>query len=408
MIRWINNYIGTGPSDYVKKENGIEIVDVRDMVDKAGNSVNCIREKIKIAINYLNQGKRIIVCCDYGISRSNAIAAGIIKKHENIPFDDAVQRVMSSTGEKSIKIEVLNVVRDAVEERVITSGSDIPRVLITGGTGFIGKKMAKRIGGKYDTYAPSSSGINIITDTVKLDMYIKRNVINTIVHLANPRITISNDAIGSTLVMLKNILEVCRENHAKLIYSSCWEVYSGYKSSWLMADEYLAGNPKGTYGETKYLAEQLIDTYIKNYGIDAMVLRISPVYGHGSDKPRFIYNFLKKALCNEKIVTHKYLNGYPFLDLINIDDVLSAFEKVIAKRISGILNIGSGNARSTRDIAFLIKEYTNSSSSIEHLGINSYSPNILMDTRKARSLLSWEATINFDGWIKSYIKETTK
>jgi UDP-glucuronate decarboxylase len=408
VIRWINNYIGTAPYEKVIESDDVKIIDVRDLVDKPGNTYEIIKEKIFASVNSLEHGKRIIVCCDYGISRSNAVAAGIIKQKEGISFDEAVNRVLLSTGEKDIKLEVLNVVRKAVEKWDDISIERRNGILITGSTGFIGSSLLKSLKTDFTIFTPTRKDIDLITDLIQLDGYIKSNSIDTVIHLANPRVYTSNDTMGTTLVMLKNILDICRENNVKIIYPSSWEVYSGYKSAFLIADEHLPVNPKGTYGETKYFSEKLISIYVKNYGINAKILRISPVYGGDSDKPKFIYNFLNKALMNEKIITHEYSNGYPVLDLININDVVNAFKKILNSKITGVVNIGTGIGCSTKDIAYAIKECVGSSSIVEHVKIDSYTPNIVMNTKKANEVLGWQPRYKIEEWLDYYIKEMIK
>lgn len=404
MIRWIKDYMGTAPRESIIPDDKIEIIDVRDMVDKPGNSVEMVKEKIESALNHLKRGKKVVICCDYGISRSNAIAVGILKKQENVSFEDAVEEVVRTTGEKAIKIEVLNIVRKAVEEFPIQSSVPNKNILITGASGFIGKKLTERFAGIYSVYAPKREEINVLEGTLALDSFVKKHAIGTIIHLANPRIYTSNDAMGLTLVMLKNVLDVCRENSLKIVYPSSWEIYSGYKASFLLADEYLPPNPKGAYGETKYFAEQLLDFYKRHYGVDHLILRISQVYG-GGEKPKFIYNFIRKALHDETIITHKYLNGSPVLDFVYVDDVVKAFEKAMERNISGVINIGSGIGLSTLDVARAIVRIAGSTKDVGYSLIDSHSPNIVMDIEKAKSVLSWEPLVAISGWLESYITD---
>ena len=110
--------------------------------------------------------------------------------------------------------------------------------------------------------------------------------------------------------MLKNVLDVCRANRVKLIYPSGWEVYSGYRSEKLLASEALPRLPKGPYGEAKYLSEIFIENHHRNHGINYAIIRSAPVYG-GGDRPKFIYNFIEKALRGDPILAHRYLNGPP-------------------------------------------------------------------------------------------------
>ena len=86
-IRWITPLLGTAAFNSVQNIADIEVIDVRDLVDKAGNNANAIMSKIRQGIDLVRQGKRTVVCCDYGMSRSNAIAVGIITDLEKISFN---------------------------------------------------------------------------------------------------------------------------------------------------------------------------------------------------------------------------------------------------------------------------------------------------------------------------------
>lgn len=407
MIRWINSYIGTGPHGFIDSDKELEVVDVRDLVDKSGNSIGSIRAKIEKGICALKSGRKVVICCDYGISRSNAVAAGIITQYEAVSFDQAVKMVLHSTGEKSIKIEVLNAVRDAVADNRSAICSNM--VLLTGASGFIGEKLKASLSQKMSVLSLDKKTLNLLTDTVELDRTIKKNDVRTLVHLANPRLFSCNYALGETLVMLKNILDVCRENAVRLIYPSCWEVYSGHEAPPILVKEDLERYPRGVAGEAKYFSEQLIELYVKTFGIEAVIFRISPVYGNESLRPRFIYNFINKALQNKPIVTHQYLTGNPVLDLVHVDDVVAAIIIAVQQKdLSGSINIGSGIGYSTYEIAHLIKRFTGSSSSIDVLKIESLFSNIVMDTQKAKKLLSWTASVKFEVWLKSHIAELMK
>jgi len=403
MIRWITENLGTAAYEEVTQQSNIHIVDVRDMVDKTGNLANVARQKLEEALSHLNQGEKVIVCCDYGMSRSNAIAAGVLSCSAHLSFNDAVRQVMLATGEKGIKIEVLSAVRDAIEEGLDTDvnnnmGSK-KRILVTGGSGFIGSALIPHLRERYDVFAPKHKEIDLIKGTVNLDLLVKEQKIECIVHLANPHVYSTNEAIGETLVMLKNVLDVCRENEIKLIYPSSWEVYSGYRSMFLLASETLPKLPKGPYGESKYLCEILIEHHQCQYGLDCAILRSSPVYGVGGDKPKFIYNFLKKAINNEEILAHKYINGHPSLDLLYIDDLISAFLAVIESDYTGSINIGSGKSISTTEVAEFIVKSIGSTSPIEHHEIQDFAPNIVMDISIARSILNWKPKISIQDGI---------
>ncbi|MEW6380711.1 MAG: NAD-dependent epimerase/dehydratase family protein [bacterium] len=407
MIKWITDRLGTSAKIDAVEHPNIHIVDVRDMVDKLGNSIDEVKKKIEEVINPLNQGKRVVICCDYGMSRSNAIAAGALAKISHISFNEAVGKVMSATSEKAIKIEVLSVIRKALENAVPDNTNNNPflkkSIFMTGRSGFIGTSLLPYLQTCHKIFAPEREKLDLIKGPVELDLMVKEEGIDTIVHLANPRIYTSHEAMGETLLLLKNVLDVCRENKVKLIYPSSWEVYSGYRSKYLLAAESLPSFPKGTYGETKYLCETLIKQYQQLYGIDYVILRFSPIYGLGSDRPKFIYNFLEKAIHNAEITTHKYMNGFPTLDLLYIDDAISALVKVIETNYIGFLNFGTSTGTSTTEVAQLIIKELGSKSIVKHREIEDFAPNIVMDTTRARTEIGWQPKIRIEEGLQQII-----
>jgi len=407
MIKWISDYLGTASHDSLGDQQGVRIIDVRDLVDKPGNLPATAREKINEAVAYLNRGERVVVCCDYGISRSNAIAAGIVSLYEGLPFNEAVRKVVEATGEKEIKIDVLAAVRDALGEscKKGNNGLSEKRILVTGGSGFIGKALVRRLRTGQEVYAPGRDEIDLVNGAVELDLYIKERNISHLVHLANPRVYTTTRAMGDSLVLLENVLTACRQNKLKLIYLSSWEVYSGYRASSLSASAALPRLPKGVYGETKYLCELLIEQHHLQYDLEYALLRSSPVYGGDSDKPKFIFNFIRKALCDEDIVTHRYLNGFPHMDLLFIDDLVAALVSMIVRNVGGPVNVGSGNAVSTAEVARLIIEMTGSKSAIEHRVIQEYAPNIVMDCSLARTVLDWEPVVALEEGLRMLLAE---
>jgi len=222
------------------------------------------------------------------------------------------------------------------------------------------------------------------------------NEIDCIVHLANPRIYTSNIALGDTLTMLRNVLDVCIARGIKLIYLSSWEVYSGYRSSCLYADESLPLLPKGPYAETKYLTEILIEHARRTQGLHCTMLRSSPVYGIGSDKPKFIYNFIDKMKRSQRVVTHRYNNGAPSLDLLYIDDLVSAVVKAVGSDFEGNLNIGTGVITSTQRIAEILREMLGAQSEIDSMLINGDTAGIAMDASQANKTLDWKSTTSVE------------
>lgn len=397
-IRWINPQLGTAPAQEVIHRKDITIIDVRDLVDKGGNNLNAILNKITEGCDSLSLDKKTVVCCDYGISRSNAIAVGILVKHKSISFESAIRCVLEATGEKEIKVEPLLAVRKALG-LLNKKTHDKLHVMVTGGSGTIGSPLCKKLQEKYNVFSPTRDVLDLKSGSSYLDLYVIENEIDCIIHMANPRVFTSNYALGETLTILRNILDVCTAHQIKLIYPSGWEVYSGYASSHLLANESLPLYPKGPYGETKYLCELLIEHSRKTQGLQCLMLRSGPVYGVGSNKPKFIFNFISKLDNSEPVMTHRYLNGDPSLDLLYIDDFINAISSAIGTDFNGNLNIGTGKLTSTRELAIMLKKSMSSSSQIDSVLIDTDTACIAMDSDLARKIIGWTPTISLDQGI---------
>lgn len=403
MVNWLTDNIGTGAYLTVVKENENKIiVDVRDIVDKDGNTAESILCKIKEAQNILSLYQKVIICCDYGMSRSNSIAVAVIAEYLNIPLSEAVKSVIKKVSIDGVKPEVLNSVFKALKPN-IKSKNGAENILVTGASGFLGKDLIKQLSGHYFVKGITSSDCDLKKDAITLDILAKENNITSLVHLANPRIYTLNAAMGDSLTMLKNVLEICRINKIKLVFISSWEVYSGYIGDNIFINETMPVFPKGAYAETKWLSESLIKHYGNVFGLKYSIIRSSPVYGADSDKPKFIYNFLDKAQKGEKIVTHQYLNGSPKMDLLFINDLVDAIKKVIQYNSQDVFNIGSGRSISTESIAQLLVKLTKSTSLVAHNKINSYYPGIIFNTSKANDILGWKPKGNLEEFFITLI-----
>ena len=383
MTRWITDRLGTAPYLQGIAEAEVVIVDVRDLLDGAGNAPADVRDKIEEGVKYLRDGYRVVVCCEHGVSRSNAVAAGILAEWEGLSLDRALDAVLARIGEDSMRLGVLATVREALGEHPEPTNQSL--VLVTGGTGFIGSRLTQLLDGGL---APAREEIDLLHDSSVLDRLVRRDGVGTVVHLAQPKI-LTNRTMGESLTMLKNVVDVCAQNALHLIYVSGWEVYGGYREGPLIADETLPRRPAGINGYTWALAEDLIEQVSSRAGIDYTLIRSGVGYREGVMRPRFLKPLLERALKNEPVVTHRYRNGFPHLDLPpprRLD--------FCCRRRSGTKGYRDLSHRlresvSTTILAEKIIAAANSASPIVHHDIDEECPNIVMSTSEACSRLGW-------------------
>jgi len=140
----------------------------------------------------------------------------------------------------------------------------------------------------------------------------------TVVHLAaltdvNESIKYPDNYYITNVVGTLNVLKIMREKNLKrIIYTSTIGIKDGVYSS--------------PYVNSKSIAEMIIKEYSDLYGIEAIILRLSNVYGPDNTKG-VIYNFLKKIEAGQRPIVHG--DGRQTRDFIHINDVKRAIVKAI-------------------------------------------------------------------------------
>jgi len=407
MIRWITTTLGTAPHRAFEETQGTYCLDVRGLLDREGNSPELVRQVVEEGVRLLRKGLKVVVCCEHGMSRSNALAAGILASYDQIALDMAIRKVLLATGEDSIRLEVLSTLRGALQSpRKAQVGSGRSRVLITGASGMIGtwlrtKSLPESNAADLYTLTPP---IDLRRDAVPLDLAVRDQGIDVIVHLAHPRIFSTNKALGEAVVMLKNVLDVCRENSVRLVYPSSCQIYSGHEGT-RVADESVAPRPATTLGMTKQLCENLINIYRRENGIKATVLRFTTVYGGSTQRPAFLWNFIEKAIKNEEIKTHQSAAGSPTVDLIHVSDVCRAIFVAAGAAIDGDFNLGGGRSVSTHEIARKVVEIAASSSRVSQIPVERRWCNLTADFQRATEVFGWAPEVSFREGITQLLEQ---
>ena len=247
------------------------------------------------------------------------------------------------------------------------------RIFITGGTGFIGIHLCKKLlelgytVTVYDNFSNSSqenfiSTINQkvtlifgdILDNPKLVTSMKNH--DVVIHLAakisvpesikNPQLTFDVNVDGT-----QNVLNACLKNNiTKIIVASTAAVYQN-SSTKIILDEASPVEPQSPYGQSKLEMENKIIDFASVHNIDATILRFFNVFGIGQslEYAGVITKFQENIQNNSSLVI--FGDGTVTRDFVHVDDIVDAITLTILHSKNSIYNIASGVSTSISNLA---------------------------------------------------------
>ena len=219
-------------------------------------------------------------------------------------------------------------------------------VLVTGATGLIGRKLCVTLS-EYGTkvmavvrnlekaikYFAGTKNIEIVLSDVT-DLDITDRKIDYIVHAAanTSSKAFVQDPVGVAMTSIhgtERILELAKRcDVKKIVYLSTMEVY-GAPTTDEKIDELHASNldtmsPRSSYPESKRVCENLCASYYSQYGVPAIVLRLTQTFGPGVEynDGRVFAEFARCAIEGRNIVLHT--KGETKRNYLYIDDAVSA------------------------------------------------------------------------------------
>ena len=301
------------------------------------------------------------------------------------------------------------------------------RILVTGGCGFIGSHLCRKLikdGHKVicldNLFTGSKENIKdlicnfnfeFIRHDIILPIYLE---VDQIYHLAcpaspkfyqsNPIKTIKTNVLGTI-----NILGLAKRNKARILLSSTSEIY-GNPEEHPQKEEYFGNvNPNGIrscYDEGKRLAETLMCDYRREHGVDIRIARIFNTYGPYMDlnDGRIYCNFMKQSILNNDITV--YGDGLQTRCLCYIDDMVNGLISLMnTENINFPINLGNNKELSVLEIANIIKREVSSNSKIIFKPLPQDDPLLRCpDITKAKNLLSWEPKTDLANGIKKSLK----
>ncbi|GHV68809.1 UDP-glucose 4-epimerase [Bacteroidia bacterium] len=227
------------------------------------------------------------------------------------------------------------------------------KVLLTGGSGFIGRNVKESyLSEKYQLLAPSSKELNLV-DTEAVDAFFKQNKIDFVIHAAvKPGHRNAKDlsAIFQTNTRMFFNLERHKQDYEKMLVLGSGAIYDmqHYRPK-MKEEEWTKCIPVDDHGFCKYVCEKVIEHSSNIYD-----LRIFGIFGKYEDYAiRFISNAICKALFDLPI-TIKQNRKFDYLYVNDLMPVLDWFIEHDPQYAS--YNITPDNAISLYELAGIVKE----------------------------------------------------
>lgn len=292
------------------------------------------------------------------------------------------------------------------------------KILITGGTGFIGYHLSKKcLSLGWSVTSLSSQKPNKKKKLQKVK-YLKIDITNKyrlskikkdfdyIVNLAgyvdhsNKKKTLESHFIGC-----KNLASIFINKKIKKFIQIGSSIEYGKLKSPQIENKKNLQSTYSVYGRAKLLSTKFLIDLNKKNNFPSTIIRLYLVYGPKQDINRVIPITIKNALEDKKFDCSK---GLQYRDFIYIDDVVTAILKILKnKKTNGeIINIGSGMPLRIRDLIKKICFIVGSGKPIfgkikmRKDEIKALYPNI----KKAKRILNWKPKISLNDGLKKTIQ----
>ncbi len=301
------------------------------------------------------------------------------------------------------------------------------RILVTGGAGFIGSHLCKRLldegnevisldnyfTGQKKNIVPLMDNpyFEVVRHDVTSPYFVEVDQIFNLacpaspVHYQyNPIKTVKTSVMGAI-----NMLGLAKRVHAKILQASTSEVYGDPKVHPQKEDYWGHVNPIGQrscYDEGKRVAETLFMNYHHQNHVKIKIIRIFNTYGpnmHPHDG-RVVSNFIMQALRGEDITI--YGDGQQTRSFQYVDDLVEGMLKMMATEddFTGPVNIGNPGEFTILELAEKVIDMTGSKSKIIYQPLPADDPmQRKPDISLAKEKLNWEPKIPLEEGLKKTI-----
>jgi len=309
------------------------------------------------------------------------------------------------------------------------------RVLITGGSGFIGSHLCDRLISEGNDvlcvdnfYSSTRENVAHLLDHPRFEL-LRHDItfplyveVDEIYHLACPASPVhyQRDPVQTTKTAVHgsiNVLGLAKRTGARVLLTSTSEVY-GDPLVHPQSEDYWGNvnpiGPRACYDEGKRAAETLFFDYWRQHNLEIKVVRLFNTYGprmHPEDG-RVVSNFVMSALTGNPITL--YGDGSQTRSFCYVDDLIDGLVAMMKSdaAITGPINLGNPGEFTVKELAEMIVEKIPTKSPMEIRPLPQDDPvRRQPDITRAKQQLGWEPTIPLDQGLDrtiAYFREIAK
>ncbi len=265
-------------------------------------------------------------------------------------------------------------------------------ILLTGGAGFIGANMAERLAhnpehqvvvvDNFRTGEPTKlpnpdqypnvrfikCDVNVFQDISSIFYAFKFDYVFHYAALVGVKRTLANPvSVLNDIHGIENILKLSKNTGVKRVFfSSSSEVY-GEPVEFPQNERTTPLNSRLPYAVVKNIGESFLRSYYQEYGLEYTIFRFFNTYGPKQSRDFVVSRFMHLALEGKPLTIYgdgQQTRTFCFIK-DNIDACYAAFEKDMF--INDVVNVGGNIEVTIKELAEVIIDVTQSSSTLKHL-----------------------------------------
>lgn len=162
--------------------------------------------------------------------------------------------------------------------------------------------------------------------------------------------------------------------------------------------------PATLYGTCKHSLQVMLDAFSRQTGLSSAWARVFFLYGPHEHPGRLVPSVICSLLRAKEFHCH---NGNQIRDFLYVEDVASAFVALLFNNSQGVVNIGSGNPVSLREVVGKIGEKIGQSDLISFEKTTVFPgepPFLVADNLRLKQETSWNAQYNLDKGLDKTIQ----